>query len=83
MSRSEGKKAAARSGNYQDNVTRPLSRDQDDNGVDPDAMDDLDADGDPDTDPAVHVLPAVERVSAGALHVIPQTEALFLSSEKS
>jgi broad specificity phosphatase PhoE len=46
----------------------------------PDAMDDLDPDGEPDTDPAMRVLPAIERVSAAALHVILQTKALFLSS---
>jgi hypothetical protein len=76
MSRSEGKKAAARSGNYQDNVTRPLSRNHDDNGaagVDPDAMD-LDPD-DMDLDPATRVLPAVERVSVAALHIFSQTKA--------
>jgi hypothetical protein len=41
-----------RSGNYQDNVTRPLSRDHDDSAttnVDPDMIDgDLDADTDAD-----------------------------------
>ena len=54
-----------RSGNYQDNVTRPLSRDHDDSAIadiDPDAID-ADLDPDPDTDPAMRVLPAVERVS--------------------
>jgi hypothetical protein len=54
-----------RSGNYQDNVTRPLSRDHDDSAIadiDPDAID-VDLDLDPDADPAMRVLPAVERVS--------------------
>jgi hypothetical protein len=59
-----------RSGNYQDNVTRPLSHDHDDSAttnVDPDVIDgDLDADTD--ADPAVHVLPAVERVRSVAVY---------------
>jgi hypothetical protein len=46
ITRAEGKKATARSGNYQDNVTRPLSCDHDDNitaDIDPDVIDgDLD-----------------------------------------
>jgi hypothetical protein len=53
-----------RSGNYQDNITRPLSRDHDDSAIadiDPDAIDAEDPD--PDADPAMRVLPAVERVS--------------------
>jgi hypothetical protein len=71
ISRSEGKKAAARSGNYQDNVTRPLSHDQDNNataGVDPDAMDVDDLDGD--SEPVEHVLSAVERVCGTPLYYI-------------
>ena len=62
----EGKKVTARSANYQDNVTRPLSRDYDDNvtaDVDPE---EINADMDPDTDstdPAIRVLSVVERVS--------------------
>ena len=63
-------KANAWSGNYQDNVTWPLSHDHDDNAtakVDPDVIDaDLE---DTDSDPAVHVLPAVEKVSTVVLHI--------------
>ena len=63
-------KANARSSNYQDNVTRPLLHDHDDNAtaeVDPDVIDaDLE---DTDSNPAVHVLPAVEKVSAVVLHI--------------
>ena len=64
ISRSEGKKATAWSANYQDNITRPLSWDHDDNttaDIDPDVVD-VDLDPDPDTDPAMHMLPAVESV---------------------
>jgi len=65
MSTAEGKKATARSRNYQDNITQPLSHDHDDNITDPDA---INADLDPDTnaDPAIDVFPAVERVSEAA-----------------
>jgi len=70
LSSAESTKANARSGNYQDNVTRPLSRDHNDNAtaeVDPDVIDaDLE---DTDSDPAVHVLPAVEKVSTAVLHI--------------
>jgi hypothetical protein len=41
MSKADGKKAAARSGNYQDNVTIPLAREHDDN-----ATADVEPDGD-------------------------------------
>ena len=70
ITRSEGKKATARSSNYQDNITWPLSRDHDDNttvDVDPDVID-ADLDLEPDTDPAMRVLPTVERVSVAVLH---------------
>jgi hypothetical protein len=72
ISRAEGKKATTQSGNYQDNVTRPLSRNHDDNAtadVDVDMIDaDPDLDADTDCDPAMHVLPAVERVSCCVSH---------------
>jgi hypothetical protein len=54
MSSAEGKKAAAHSGNYQDNITTPLSRNHDNNAIsdhtddDPDGIDmnlDLNTDG--------------------------------------
>lgn len=71
--RSKGKKATAQSANYQDNITQPLSRDHDDNAtadIDPDMVD---ADLDPDnTDPAMHVLPAVKRVSFAMLYIHSQ-----------
>jgi hypothetical protein len=52
-----------RGGNYQDNITQPLSRDHDNDAV---------ADGDPDVinadlNPAMRVLSAVERVSLAYL----------------
>jgi hypothetical protein len=70
ISRSEGKKAIARSSNYQDNITRPLSRDHDDNAtadIDPDVVD-VDLDPNADTDLTVHVLSAVERVRSIAVY---------------
>jgi hypothetical protein len=63
-----------RSANYQDNVTRPLSRDHDNNAtadIDHDVLD-VDLDPDPDTDPAMRVLPAVERVSITILCIRSQ-----------
>ena len=68
ISKAEGKKATARSGNYQDIFTRPLSREHDDNITgDADAYE-IDADPDPDKY-AMHVLPAVEKVSVTVLRV--------------
>ena len=70
ISRSEGKKAISRSSNYQDNITRPLSRDHDDNAtadIDPDVVD-VDLDPNADTDLTVHVLSAVERVRSIAVY---------------
>ena len=70
ISRSKSKKATARRGNYQDNITWPLSRDHDDNAtvdIDPNVIN-ADLDPDLDTDPAMRVLPAVERVSAAESH---------------
>jgi hypothetical protein len=78
ITRAEGKKATARSGNYQDNVTRPLSRDHDNNitaDIDPDVIDgDLDPDAD---DPAACVLPAVERVSIAVLCIHSQAKHVY------
>src|SRR6267154_1264115 len=50
---------------YQDNITWTLSWDHNDSAtadIDPDVVDG-DLDPDPETDPAMHVLPTVERVS--------------------
>ena len=62
----EGKKVTARSANYQDNITRPLLREYDDNvtaNVDPEEVN-ADMDLDPDsTDADIRMLSAVERVS--------------------
>jgi len=59
ISKAEGKKAAARSGNYQDNVTTPLAREYDN---DPKADDDTDEDLDTDADAADGVLPAIDKL---------------------
>ena len=67
MSKADGRKAATRSGNYQDNVTAPLTRDNDNDAT---------ADEDPDAD-LVHpwdddddsIIPAVERVN-GTMRVV-------------
>ena len=59
-----------RSGNYQANITWPLSQDHDDNAtadVNPDAIN-VDLDLNTDTDPAICMLPAVKRVSIATLH---------------
>jgi hypothetical protein len=61
MSKAEGKKAATRSGNYQDNVTTPLARHHDNDATaDNDPEEDLNLGTD--TDPTDGMLPAVERV---------------------
>jgi hypothetical protein len=60
MSKSDGIKAATRSGNYQDSVTAPLSRDYDDDH----AVDDDDGDQPCSWDDTENeILPPVERVS--------------------
>lgn len=74
ISRADGRKATARAGNYQDSVTRPLSRDHDDNAtadVDPDV---INAELDADTDPAMRVLPVVEKLRkiVRAVRLTPQ-----------
>jgi hypothetical protein len=63
-----------RSGNYQDNVTQPLTRDHDNNATADVDLDMIEADLDPDADidPAMHVLPAIERVSVVMLHIDSQ-----------
>ncbi|KAF8813536.1 hypothetical protein BYT27DRAFT_7270048 [Phlegmacium glaucopus] len=67
ISKAEGKRAAARSRNYQDNVTTPLTHEHDDDAT---ANDEIDEDSeavqpmDPDTniEAANGVLPAIERL---------------------
>jgi hypothetical protein len=67
ISKAEGKKAAARSGNYQDNVTTPLTHEYDDDAT---ANDEIDVEGETvqsmdqheDVEAANGVLPAIERV---------------------
>jgi hypothetical protein len=64
ISKAEGRKAVARSGNYQDNITAPLAREHDDDRMSGDAID-LEENMDLDTDveaAANGVLPAIERV---------------------
>jgi hypothetical protein len=62
MPKAEGKKAATRSGNYQDNITMPLSREYDHNATANDEIDEITADLDDDADVASGVLPAIEWV---------------------
>jgi hypothetical protein len=66
LSKAEGKKAAARSGNYQDNVTAPLAREHDTDAMADDETDGAAAAGDQDndTDAVDGVLPAIEKVGA-------------------
>ena len=60
-------------GNYQDNVTQPLSCDHDANAtadVDPDVdVINADQDVDDDMDPAMHILSAVEKVSIAVISI--------------
>jgi len=60
MLKAEGKKAATRSGNYQDNVTAPLARDCDNDAI---VDEDLDEDTRPMDDNDDSIPTAVERVS--------------------
>jgi hypothetical protein len=53
MPKAEGRKAAARSGNYQDNVTAPLSREYDYDATADDEIDEIELDD---------MLPAIERL---------------------
>jgi hypothetical protein len=62
ISKAEGKKAAMRSGNYQDNVTTPLAREHDNDATGDDEEDESAADPDTDANVADGVLPAIERV---------------------
>jgi hypothetical protein len=62
MPKAEGKKAATRSGNYQDNITMPLSREYDYDATADDQIDEITVDLDDDADVASGVLPAIERV---------------------
>jgi hypothetical protein len=61
MSTAEAKKATARSGNYQDNVTAPLSQDHDNDVT---AAEDPDEDLHLSDDANDDSIPTVERVSA-------------------
>jgi hypothetical protein len=73
ISKVEGKKAAIHSGNYQDNVTTPLSHEHDndaagDNEDDKSVVDMPDADADTvDINAANGILPAIGRVSNGPI----------------
>jgi hypothetical protein len=58
----EGRKAAMRSGNYQDTITTPLSREHDHDATDDNEIDGIAADLDADTDIADGVLSAIEKV---------------------
>ena len=60
--RAEGKKAATRNGNYQENVTLPLSREHDNDTTADDKLMDVDTDLDNDADIADGVLSAIEKV---------------------
>jgi hypothetical protein len=51
-----------RSGNYQDSVTTPLSREHDHDATDDNEIDGIAADLDADTEVADGVLPAIEKV---------------------
>ena len=64
ISNAEGKKAAACSGNYQDNVTTPLAHEHDDDATANNEIDEEAEDMDLDTnvEAANSVLPAIERV---------------------
>jgi hypothetical protein len=52
-----------RSGNYQDNITTPLSREHDHDATDDNEIDGIAADLDADMEVADGVLPAIEKVS--------------------
>jgi hypothetical protein len=67
MPKADGKKAATRSGNYQDNVTMPLSREHDYDATAGDEIDEVTADLDNEADPASRVLPAIERVGISVI----------------
>jgi hypothetical protein len=62
MPKAEGKKAAACSGNYQDNITMPISCEYDYDAAANDETDELAADLDPDADAASGMQSAIERV---------------------
>jgi hypothetical protein len=62
MPKAEGKKAATRSGNYQDNITTPLACKHDCDATANDEIDDtVDLDGE--AEAASSMLSAIERVS--------------------
>jgi len=63
MPKAESKKAAACSGNYQDNITTPLSREYDYDATANDDIDEITADLDADANPTSGVLTAIERVN--------------------
>jgi hypothetical protein len=63
MPKAEGKKAATRSGNYQDNITTPLSREYDYDATATDEIKEIIVDLDADADATRGVLTAVERVN--------------------
>ncbi|KAF8064936.1 hypothetical protein FPV67DRAFT_1419488, partial [Lyophyllum atratum] len=67
ISKTEAKKAASRSGNYQDSTTAPLSRDHDDDAA---AREDTDEDAGISfsLDKSANILPAVEKVSHNYLY---------------
>ena len=63
MPKAEGKKAAMRSSNYQDNITTPLSREYDYDATADDEINEVTGDLDADADPTSRVLTAIERVN--------------------
>ena len=62
MPKVEGKKAATCSGNYQDNVTIPLSREHDYDATAGDETDEIAADLDANANAASGVLSTIKRV---------------------
>ena len=62
MPKAEGRKAATRSGNYQDNITTPLSREYDYDATAGDEIDEISTNLDDDANVANGVLPAIEKV---------------------
>jgi hypothetical protein len=78
MPKAEGKKAATRSGNYQDNITTPLSREYDYDATADDQIDEITVDLDDDADVASGVLPAIERVDiTQSLHKMIELKQTF------
>ena len=73
MPKAKGKKATTCSGNYQDNITIPLSREYDNNAM-------VDVDINENEAELGNMLPTIERVSKAllAIRIAPVLHALFL-----